>query len=86
MSPDFQTVLYSYPEWGVSLIRKVDVERCGASPEQYQSCLDTIQDIPEARNLLSLGKQMISHDMLNMDQLMTIFTATTEFAEATRDK
>ena len=50
-----QTVVEAYPEWAVSLIREVDAEKCGASPELHQKYLSDIDPVPKAVSYLALA-------------------------------
>jgi hypothetical protein len=77
-----QTVVEAYPEWAVSLIREVDAEKCGASPELYQKYLSDIDSVPKAVSLLTIGKKFITNHSITGEDLMILLKASTDFAEA----
>lgn len=79
-----QTVVEAYPEWAVSLIREIDAEKCGASPELHQKYLSDIDPVPKAVSYLALGKKFITNENITGEDLMILLKAATDFAEAVK--
>jgi hypothetical protein len=73
-----QTILEAYPEWSVSLVREVDLDRLKISKEMYLGYLEKIKVVPIAKSHLSAGKKYIKHEGLTSENLIIILQATTD--------
>ena len=79
------TIIDAYPEWAVSLVRKSDAEKMGASSEKYQRYYAQLDAVPNAVNTLSTGKKYLLHENLTADDLAVILDAATQFSESLRN-
>ncbi len=81
-----ETILEAYPEWAVSLIREVDIDRIGTVDIQYQKYLSDLNSVPVALDLLGSNKKYLKHNSISAEDLEVILKATNEFAENIKDR
>ena len=62
-----QTILESYPEYAISLIRQQDAKNLDIVNDDYKYYLESISSVQEASNLLVSGKKFLKHEVLTSE-------------------